>query len=373
MAAPPSAEGPLQHALRSGTVARATVVVVGIGFLVVAGLMTAWNASASLLLLFAGLLMASFMDVGVWLLGKVVPLARRWRAILVALVVFGAAAAAIWYGGRTLVQQSGEIASTLEDQIDALQSQVAKIGIPGLQVDDLERDETADDVSTMIDRVRTMASVTLSVASSLVVIFFFGLFLTIEPTLYRDGAVSLLPVSRRARVAEVMDDLGATLRRWLLGQSVSMIVVFAVAYPMFLWIGLPYAFLLALQAGLLTFIPLIGQFIAGIPIILIGLSVGGSTGTYAIGAYVVLQVLESNVLTPIVQRRAVYVPPALILGGQVLMGTLFGFRRPRVGRTRHRGGARGGAATLCQGYARGRCYWRNALKRACAWPVTAGA
>ena len=76
---------------------------------------------------------------------------------------------------------------------------------------------------------------------------------------------------------------------------------------------------------MLTFIPLIGQFIAGVPIILIGMSVGGTTGMYAIAAYVVLQVLESNVLTPLVQRRAVYVPPALILGGQVLMGTLFGF------------------------------------------------
>ena len=319
------ADAPLRTALRSGSVARATVVVVGIGFLVVAGLMTAWNASSSLLLLFAGLLMASFLDVGVWLLGKLLPLARRWRAIIAALVVLAVAAAAVFYGGRTLVRQSGEIVGTLEAQIDMLQAAAADLGIPGLQMNEIEAAGEGAAVGTVVARVRTAASIALSILSGLVVIFFFGFFLAMEPQLYRDGLVSLLPIPRRARLAEVLDELGQTLRRWLLGQSVSMVVVFAVAYPMFLWIGLPYPFLLALQAGLLTFIPLIGQFIAGVPIILIGMSVGGTTGMYAIAAYVVLQVLESNVLTPLVQRRAVYVPPALILGGQVLMGTLFGF------------------------------------------------
>ena len=321
------ADAPLRTALRSGSVARATVVVVGIGFLVVAGLMTAWNASSSLLLLFAGLLMASFLDVGVWLLGKLLPLARRWRAIIVALVVLAAG----WPPRSTTggARSSGSRArswrrSRLQvEMLHGSRHRSRHSGAAGGRGRTLGGRCSA--VGTVVARVRTAASIALSILSGLVVIFFFGFFLALEPQLYRDGMVSLLPVQRRARMAEVLDELGQTLRRWLLGQSVSMVVVFAVAYPMFLWIGLPYPFLLALQAGLLTFIPLIGQFIAGVPIILIGMSVGGTTGMYAIAAYVVLQVLESNVLTPLVQRRAVYVPPALILGGQVLMGTLFGF------------------------------------------------
>jgi predicted PurR-regulated permease PerM len=82
---------------------------------------------------------------------------------------------------------------------------------------------------------------------------------------------------------------------------------------------------LGLTAGLLNFVPVIGPILAGIPIVLVAMAQDWWIVFYALGVYCFIQFLEGNVLTPLIQRRAVRLPPALIIAAIVIMGLLFGF------------------------------------------------
>jgi predicted PurR-regulated permease PerM len=89
-------------------------------------------------------------------------------------------------------------------------------------------------------------------------------------------------------------------------------------------IGVPMAPLLGVLTGLLAFLPNIGGIVSGALIVLVGFSAGTNIGIYAIFVYVAVQTFDGYVVVPMVARRAVDLPPALVLGCQLLFGALFG-------------------------------------------------
>ena len=103
-----------------------------------------------------------------------------------------------------------------------------------------------------------------------------------------------------------------------------MAIIFMVGLAALAAVGMPYPILLALQAGLLTFIPTVGPFVAGVVIILAGFSVSPTMALYELGTYALIQLLESNLITPMVQRRTVRIPPAIGLAIQFISWLLFG-------------------------------------------------
>ena len=100
-----------------------------------------------------------------------------------------------------------------------------------------------------------------------------------------------------------MDKAGDAMRHWLMAQAISVGIIFTFALAALLLIGMPYPILLAVQAGLLAFIPTVGPFIAGVVIILAGLAVSLEMALYGMGVYAVIQFLETNLITPMVQNE----------------------------------------------------------------------
>jgi predicted PurR-regulated permease PerM len=157
-----------------------------------------------------------------------------------------------------------------------------------------------------------------------VVVLFIGLFGALGFDVYRRGALSLLAPSLRPRAGEVMDEVGKTVRSWLLAKLISMAVV-GVLTGVGLWaIGVPLAFLLGFVSGLLTFIPNFGPVIAAAPAMLLAVPEGGLAVLLVVAVFVVVQLLESYALTPLLQQHTVSLPPALVIAAQLLMGMLFG-------------------------------------------------
>ena len=111
----------------------------------------------------------------------------------------------------------------------------------------------------------------------------------------------------------MLNALGTTLRAWLLGQLISMFLVGFVVTTGLLLIGIPLALLLGILAGLFEFIPIVGPVAAFIPAALIALSQGSQALLWVVLLYLFLQQLEGNVIMPMVQRRAVHLPPALTI------------------------------------------------------------
>ncbi len=157
-----------------------------------------------------------------------------------------------------------------------------------------------------------------------VIVLFIGLFGALGFDVYRRGALSLLAPSLRPRGGEVMDEVGKTVRSWLLAKLISMAVV-GVLTGAGLWaIGVPLALLLGFISGLLAFIPNLGPVIAAAPAMLLAVPEGGQAVLLVVAVFVVVQSLESYVLTPLLQQRTVSLPPALVIAAQLLMGMLFG-------------------------------------------------
>ena len=122
----------------------------------------------------------------------------------------------------------------------------------------------------------------------------------------------------------IVDHIGETLERWLIAQIVIMAAVFFVTWIGLAIIGVQSSFILGIQAGLLAFIPTVGAILAGLIVVLASLASGWVAAVSALILFLGVHVLESYILTPILQRQALEIPPATLFSFQILLGTVFG-------------------------------------------------
>jgi predicted PurR-regulated permease PerM len=123
----------------------------------------------------------------------------------------------------------------------------------------------------------------------------------------------------------ILERIGDKLRYWLLGQSCAMAIIGIATWAGLALLDVRLAVALGLLAGLLEFIPTFGPIIAAIPAILIALMDSPQKALYVALLYVAIQFAENHLLVPLVQRRAVNLPPALSLLAILLFATVFGF------------------------------------------------
>jgi predicted PurR-regulated permease PerM len=157
-----------------------------------------------------------------------------------------------------------------------------------------------------------------------VVVLFVGLFVAAEPGLYKEGILHLVPPRRRRRAAQTLDAVGYNLRWWLVGQAVLMVTM-AVTTAAGLWlIGVPMPLALGLIAGIFELVPYLGPWLSAVPAVLVALVISPWHLGMVVALYLTLHVLEGYVLVPLIQRRAVRLPPALTIVAQFLAAELFG-------------------------------------------------
>jgi len=164
----------------------------------------------------------------------------------------------------------------------------------------------------------------LGAVSGILLAVVLAMFLASEPHTYVNGALRLLPPASRPRAAEIAEAIGRALRWWLLGRFAAMAVVFVLTWIGLLVLGLPLAFLLALIAGVFSFVPTVGPLAAAVPALLVGLSAGPQQMLWVALLYLGIHLVEGYAVTPFIQRRAVRLPPALLLISHLVMGVLAG-------------------------------------------------
>jgi predicted PurR-regulated permease PerM len=169
-----------------------------------------------------------------------------------------------------------------------------------------------------------LVSSTFGVLADVYIVFIIGLFIMISPSPYVNGLVSLVPASGQQRSREIIYEVYTILQRWLMGKLFSMLIVAILTAIGLLVLGMPLVLFLSIFAGLLAFIPNFGPIIALIPAVLVALIQSPATALYVLILYIVVQVVESNFITPFIQREMVYMPLALIIIAQVVLGILVG-------------------------------------------------
>ncbi len=297
---------------------RRTLIVLAL----VALLLLAWELRAILLLLFGAVLVAVIFRA----LAEPI---HRWTkvpesaavGIAVLLVIGGFALVGWMFGAQMTAQFSGlvETLPTLWQSFD--------LTIGGIDVAERLRGMTQEVAPSGSGIVSNVGSAVMTVGSGLadaLVVLAGGIYLAMQPRLYRSGTLKLVPEERRGLLGEAMNDSGNALRLWLKGQLISMTVIGILTGLGLYLIGVPSALALGLLAGVLEFIPLVGPIIAAVPAILIALAIDPTLGLWTLGLYVVVQQVEGNVLQPLVQQYAVDLPAVILLFSLLAFGGLFG-------------------------------------------------
>jgi predicted PurR-regulated permease PerM len=285
-----------------------------------------WQIADILLLTFAGLLVAVFLRTLVRLLQRLVPLSEGLAFALVVLLLILCGGAIGWYLAPQLSQDFNQLFTNVPAALRQLGSQLAHYGWAQELIDRMSSvTQLVPSSGTLFTRITGTFSTAFNVLTNLIFVLFTGLFLAANPGMYRDGILRLVPAARRSRLHDVINEVVITLRRWLLGQFFSMVVIGSLT-GLALWLlGMPFALALGTLAGLLEFVPYVGPLVTGVLAGLLAFVESPIQALYVILSYIAIQQFESNLLTPIVHRYTVALPPVLSLTAVLALGALFGF------------------------------------------------
>jgi predicted PurR-regulated permease PerM len=317
----------------SGGTARGRMVYVGVG-LVFALLLASYllyQITVVVLVLLLTLLFSVIIS------GPVDYLERRGVGRgLATLVVLGGLIFILGIAGTALApvieNQARELAETFPELLKNTQDLVVSLqNSLGLETSfGLDPQNLLDSARNFLSggALATVANVGASVANVIsfaVVIIIATIYAVARPAPLINGFVALFPAGHRQRVREILGDVYETLQRWFLGQLTSMTIIGVLSTMALSLIGIPFALLLGIFSGLISFIPFVGPALSVIPPVLLALVGDPIDALWVVLAYAVIQMIESYLIYPLVMSRAVSIHPAVVMFALLIMGTLFGF------------------------------------------------
>lgn len=302
------------------------LIAVGLTLLLLALVGLLGLAFGVFLRLLAALLIALPLQAGARWLHQRTGLPTWLGLLLLTLLGLGLLGGMGWLFSATLSKQLSGLQQQLPEAI-----QEAQVRVSGtrwgqwLAGENFDYRKLMGGTSEWLGRATGIFSTTLSILADGYVILFLAIFLAIQPQTYRAGLVMLVPKASRARANEVCDKISDTLVKWVLGRLVSMTVVGVLTVVGLRFLGMPLAAVLGLFAGLVTFIPNIGPVVSMVPALLLAFFNGGPhMALYVLLLYLGTQTLESTAVSPVVQQRLISLPPALVLVGQLIIGSFTG-------------------------------------------------
>ena len=203
--------------------------------------------------------------------------------------------AADWFAARADVTRDGELMQSINEQL-----------------------------AEFVGRFVPLAFNLISTVIGFSAIVILAIFLAYQPSIYRDLVIRMAPPASRPNIARVYDDAGTSLRNWVLGKAATMIVVGVAVWIGLMLFDIPGALALGALAALLEFIPNLGPTIAAAPAVVAAFLISPETALWVAVFYFVLQQIQSAVTVPLVERRAVNIPPAALLIWQIMLAVGFG-------------------------------------------------
>jgi predicted PurR-regulated permease PerM len=282
-----------------------------------------------LMLFFLSVLLAIVLSsLSNWLRSHT-PLSYRLALAVVLLAMVGLVVVTALVLGPRLSDQFDQLTESLPQSLHAVEQELQQYGWGRQllnQIPDVGAitDRLLNSSGGIFAQITGIFSTTLNILANVAVVFFTALFLAMEPQTYIQNTVRLVPKSYRPRANEIMQALGDTLRRFLLSRFISMLVVGALTTIGLMVLGMPLALTLGIIAGLLSFMPTLGPVLAIIPAALLGLLQSPTQALYVIALYLGVQMVDNYLVTPLVVRFTVRLPPALIIIAQLLVGLVAG-------------------------------------------------
>lgn len=347
------------------------IAVIAVG--VFAAYFLAWKLLAVLAVGFAAILVATLIRTGGLAIRQITPMRRKLSMGLFLIVLLAASVTGVYFAAGPVKRQADTLAETLPQSVNQVLQDLNGTPIGGFVADDFrsllgldqaprgatadaterggDGDDAGEDAATQsasqpatrattqpedqftldirkgLQRAFGAVSGVFGAIVSALLVLVTGIYLAMDPALYVNGTARLFPADRREQVRDTLHEMGRTLQWWLIGQLASMTVVGVLSFIALKILGVELAVVIALLTFFLVFIPNFGPIISlALPVLIALTQEGGglSLALWVIGAYVLIQILESYLITPLIQKRAVSLPPALLIMTQLLMGTLLG-------------------------------------------------
>ena len=343
--------GPADERLQARSDLAWAIAVGGIAVvLFIAFIAFAWYYAAAIFLLFTGMLLGVALNAFTDRLGRVVPLPHALRLVIVCILLAALLAGIAFLGGATIADQAKVLSDTIKEQLVHVKAFLERNGIDtsyfdftnsaaggtapgttpatsqshGLPGGLPSPSALASSGGAIVSQTLKLLLGTVNAVGNFFIVLFLGLASAAQPSIYRSGLLFLAPAKYRDQATVIVDRISDTLERWLIAQIITMFAVFLVTWIGLAIIGVQSSFILGIQAGLLAFIPTVGAIIAGLIVVLASLASGWVAAVSAAVLFLGVHAMESYVLTPLIQRQALDIPPATLFAFQILLGIVFG-------------------------------------------------
>ncbi|NHN89394.1 AI-2E family transporter [Acetobacter conturbans] len=324
--APPPQDPPLDSIAR----------ILRLTLLIAAVMLAVWLVGDVIMVVFAATLFAVVLH-------GLARMLRRWTHLpygatlaIVCMAMVALFVGVFWTSGSDIVAQAAQLRDALTTQVLALRNQIATWPQGRVLLDYLPASlggharSGTESGGLMSLGSRIAGSMTgflgsaFGVLGTMAVVIIAGLYFAASPALYANGMLRLVPRHWRGEGRAVMLVAADTLWAWVAGQALDMAVV-GILSGVGLWmIGVPLALSLGFLAALCNFIPYIGAILGAVPAMLLALSLGLRETAMVAALYTIVQFFEGNVMAPLIQRRAVQMPPGITVLSQTFFGGIFG-------------------------------------------------
>lgn len=284
-------------------------------------------AAHIVLVLFGGILFGVFLNGLARMLTRWVGRGYKKSLAIVVLVLLTLFVAFLALMAHQMIQQVDQFLDQFQQAYDQAAQALSETSLGRRLLRQMPEPNEAlsQNVARISSAAQTAIQQLLFFVGAVAIIFFVGLYLAGNPERYRGGLIRLFPPSQRGRATEVTHALGEALWNWLMGQLTAMTII-GVSTAVGLWLlGVPMPMMLGIITFFLAFVPNIGPIVAIVPQSLLAFQAGGTQLVlYVVVFNLVLQTVESYVITPMIQQYEIDLPAAVIISVQVILGYVAG-------------------------------------------------
>jgi len=273
-----------------------------------------------LLMALAGALIAVYFHGLADIIQRKTRLSRKLAMTISTLGTIVVLVALFWFIGAKIQTQVTQLSNSLPHTISTAKAKLNETPIGQKVLDSF----SGDNSKKLSDTAQTFFNTSFGVLGDLYIILFLGIFFTASPSLYKDGILVLVPEDKKPVAQLIIDRISLALKGWLKGMLLSMVLITILIAVGLTIIGIPVAMVLGLITGILEIVPNFGPLIAMLPGVLLGLTFGTGTAVIVALLYIISQTIVANIVTPLIQKKMINLPPALTLISQLIMGTLSG-------------------------------------------------
>ena len=278
-----------------------------------------WYVRSALVIAFAAILLAIFLRAVMGVVCRVCGLSEVAGLTMAVLAVFVIFVAIFWMFGASVGGQ-------FERVLDRVQAgQAAAAGFLNAHHLGVVAQQLGKGSGALSQAMLAKAFTTgLRILEGAIVLFISALYFAAHPAIYREGFARLFGHKLHDTVTEGLRLISTSLELWLLGQMIVMAVVGLACALALTLIGVPGAIALGMIAAIAELVPYLGPFVGAAPALFAALTLGMDAVTWTAMLYLGIHMLEGYVLSPMLQRHFLFIPPALVLIGILISGMLFG-------------------------------------------------